>query len=342
MRNYKQMGNDKFKRVAAEGVPASDVETVEAEINKRGMDVTIGSTTASEAAEAIIKPMLAKAAKEVNVGPDYIIEPKLDGHRGIAQIESDSVVIRSRPGAIISENIPYITKQLERLPPGTVLDGELYDAAFKDRGRVQKITKRSAVHVYSPDDPAIHYVVFDILEYAGVSMRDRTLQERKIFLKKLYKADRPGNPFLVYLNPWEPASEEALQRFLNEGFEGGMVKKLSGTYNEGSRSGWEKCKPDQEIDVLCTGIFLAEPGSKYDGIAVGGITYDYYNRDDGSVYQGKCAGKMNDDLRKDLLKHSERYVGLVVELGHWGITKDGVPLHPSFRRFRDDKVANEL
>ncbi len=102
----------------------------------------------------------------------------------------------------------------------------------------------------------------------------------------------------------------------------------------GDRGGaWLKLKPDHEVEAVCTGTYEPTAGSKYDGLAVGGITFTVRHAD-GREYNGRCAG-MNDKLRMELFDEPERFVGRVVEITHKGITADGALRHPQLRRFRD-------
>jgi hypothetical protein len=53
---------------------------------------------------------------------------------------------------------------------------------------------------------------------------------------------------------------------------------------------------------------------------------------------------MDDQLRRELHEQPQRFVGLVVELIHWGVQESGALRHPNYRRFRSptDKPSPDI
>ncbi|MER7367059.1 hypothetical protein [Nonomuraea wenchangensis] len=73
-----------------------------------------------------IEPMLAKAVADFPPGRPgaWRYEPKLDGFRGLALVDSDrGVHLQSRRGARLTDTFPEIVWAVfEHIPAGTVLD----------------------------------------------------------------------------------------------------------------------------------------------------------------------------------------------------------------------------
>src|SRR5580698_5060459 len=69
--------------------------------------------------------MLCLAAPKLPEGPDWQLELKLDGYRGIGIKSNDRAQLASRNGKNFSERFPTITRALNSLPDETVVDGEI-------------------------------------------------------------------------------------------------------------------------------------------------------------------------------------------------------------------------
>ena len=278
-----------------------------------------------------VKPMLAQAVDVVPEGPLWALEGKCDGWRTLAGISTKGVWMETREGKRIS-SVPYIAEALRRLlPHDTVLDGEIVDlVGEKQWNRTQKILARHEPH--DGYEGELTYVIFDVVYAAGHDLRREPLSTRRKALEVLLQD-------VDYVNCLQLAQQfesnaEGLERFLAAGWEGVVCKRLDSTYAEGQRNrGWVKCKPFSEIDAICTGTYEATPGSKYEGRAVGGITFRVVH-EDGREYEGRAAG-MGDRLREELYRDATPYIGLVVEIGHLGIGDEGALRHPQLRRFRD-------
>ena len=82
------------------------------------------------------KPMLAYpvSSKPINYNDKVFIQPKLDGVRCVIQYDNSAVIAYSRTGKVW-KNIDHILESLVtffKKYPDVILDGELYNHAFKD------------------------------------------------------------------------------------------------------------------------------------------------------------------------------------------------------------------
>lgn len=287
-----------------------------------------------------LAPMLAQKITHVPTGEEWLIEPKYDGWRALAHL-TDGVRLETRTGNPITQ-VPYLAAALAAsAPDGTILDGEIVDLSGERQwNRTQTIlstTRAEYQHRPCAEDPALTYVLFDILALAGTDLRDRSLTARKQLLAELIQNTREAAGDVIALAPIEPASTETLEAILAAGFEGAVIKHRDSRYVSGARGGgaWYKLKPNIETEALCTGFYPAERGSKYAPLdeegqpqpwAVGGLCFRV-EHDDGRVYEGRAAG-MDDELRRAMHEHPSSFLGLVVEIAHHGIEDSGALRHP--------------
>lgn len=290
------------------------------------------------------KPMLAKPSKRLPTGTDYWMEAKYDGWRALAGV-LDRVVMWTRSGNLITQ-VPYIADAiLERFPAGTILDGEIVDLRTgRQWNRTESLlskTRGGYQHKPTPENPALTYVLFDVLQAGERDVRQLPLSERRALLVEMCAGinERDDLP-LMLIHTHEP-TEEGLNAIMDLGFEGVVCKREGSTYRCGDRaSAWVKIKPSETIDAEFTGVYDATPGSRLapyiDGVpqpwAVGGICFRV-THEDGSVYEGRAAG-MGDKLRAELWEHPEKFAGYMVEIAHWGVQDSGALRSPQVVRLR--------
>jgi ATP-dependent DNA ligase len=280
-----------------------------------------------------ITPMLASTIDIVPTGPDWVLERKLDGWRCVATSDGDGVLLHTRERKPIT-SVPYIQTALAFLPPGSKLDGEILDLhGDTEWNRTQQILSRHAEHIPGDDSPVLTYVIFDVLQLGDKDLTDLPLSTRRTVLEDVIEPHL--NATCLKLIEQHDSTPEAMDKLVREGAEGAVVKHRNGTYRVGKRAkDWCKLKPKQTIDAVITGTFPAIEGSKYDGNAVGGMTFQV-TYEDGTIVDGQCAG-MRDEVRRDLYVNPQDYIGRMIEVQHGGIsTTDSRALRfPRFKRFR--------
>ena len=112
-------------------------------------------------------------------------EAKLDGYRCLAGKDAGRVTLWSRRGTLFTPRFPEIARACEKLPPETVLDGEV--VAIDDNGRASFNLlqhHRSKRH--------LQFYAFDLPVYRGRSLLNVPLEKRRALLEEaLDKVDYP-------------------------------------------------------------------------------------------------------------------------------------------------------
>jgi DNA ligase-1 len=192
---------------------------------------------------------LERPAQELGAREDWLAEWKWDGIRGQLVRREDQCALWSRGEELIGERFPEIVLAAGRLPPGTLLDGEVLawrDAAPLPFAQLQKRIGRKAPDAKILAAAPARFLAYDLLECDGEDWRTRPLRERRAALEPLL-ANAPaalGISQPLGAASWEALAAERLKaRAL--GVEGLMLKAWSSPYGAGRQRGaWWKWKID--------------------------------------------------------------------------------------------------
>lgn len=151
----------------------------------------------------------------------WIVEPKIDGWRlqiikyPNGKIEYWGRRLEKKPNW--TRYLNYLDKYLKELPPGTILDCELYST--KGRRGIPSVIRKTG-----KAKPKIF--VFDIIFYKSKFLGKKPLKERKELLMKL----KFKPPF--YLMEFERLKnlKNNLKKALKKGYEGIILKNLNSPY----------------------------------------------------------------------------------------------------------------
>jgi len=207
------------------------------------------------------------AASSLGPAADWLAEWKWDGMRAQIVRRGGDATLWSRGEELVNEAFPEIVAAAADLPAGTVLDGELLAARGGTLLGFAALSKRSGRRRVSRkllDEIPCVFVAYDLLEHAGVDLRDRPLMERRRLLESLVAepfvtapAEGGAATARLLLSPaiaadaWESlASARAAAR--RYGVEGLMLKRRSSPYGVGRvRGDWWKWKIEPlEIDAV--------------------------------------------------------------------------------------------
>ncbi|MBC7794646.1 MAG: ATP-dependent DNA ligase [Clostridia bacterium] len=207
---------------------------------------------------------LESTVAELGAITDWQAEWKWDGIRAQLMKRDGKVHLWSRGEEVITERFPEITLAAERLPDGTVLDGEVL--AYRD-GRplvfavLQQRIGRSKLNAKVLADAPVVFMAYDLVEYGGVDIRETVLTDRRVQLESLVA----GLPEVLKASPvvtaesWEVLAEERVKA-RELAVEGLMLKRKTSPYRSGRKRGdWWKWKIDPyAVDAV---LIYAQPGS---------------------------------------------------------------------------------
>jgi bifunctional non-homologous end joining protein LigD len=211
-----------------------------------------------------IEPMYALAVQKLPQGQEWLHEVKFDGYRCLAGRESSGVTLWSRRENLFTKQFPKIGQACERLPPNTLLDGEI--VALDGSGRVSF----NLLQHHCSKAQALVFSAFDVLIYRGRSALNVPLYFRREVLHRIFE-DINVAPIGLSENI-EAAPTDMIRVAKEFGFEGIVAKRKDSVYESGKRTGaWVKYKinrgqefviggytPDNPFDALIVGYYECE------------------------------------------------------------------------------------
>lgn len=297
---------------------------------------------------------------------DYLGSRKMDGNyfRFVKDMDGTmSLQSRSRGvnGSFANklESVPHLRRFFDALPCGTCLLGELYLPENETASAVTTLiggkTER-AVKMQQDERNRLHYYVFDVWQWNGVSQLETKAAKRFSLLDTLRPYETEYVSFAQYFTGQRLLDE--LNNVLSAGGEGIVLTRKDSTPDPGKRTARKTVKVKREMaNTLDVVIMGANPPAKEyagklpeswpfweDGIPV---TRNYALRlpgslqigvtRDGEVVQIGSLGGLTDDI----MSSWQEYVGRVCEISCMEIHETGGLRHPRFLRWRNDLTAND-
>lgn len=182
---------------------------------------------------------------------DWQAEYKWDGIRGQLLVRQGEWHLWSRGEELITDKFPELEAIAQVVPDGTVLDGEIIpfkDGAILPFNDLQtRIGRKKVGKTLLAKVPCV-LRAYDLLEWQGTDLRDRTMSERRQLLETLFMDLPEGSPLqlseTIDTSSWEYLMEcRADARKI--GAEGLMLKRKNSPYQVGRKRGdWWKWKVD--------------------------------------------------------------------------------------------------
>jgi ATP-dependent DNA ligase len=191
-----------------------------------------------------VLPQLARSAKALPTGDQWVYEPKWDGFRCIAFVDGAEVYLQSRNGKPLRRYFPELT-----FPEGRyVLDGEIVLFDAEGRQDFDALGQRvhpaeSRIRMLAEATPT-RFVAFDLLADGDETLLELSQRERRARLERLVEAP-------VDLTPATTSPEDA-QPWL-QGAEGVVAKDMDCPYRPGERTGMVKIKRVRTMDAVVMG-----------------------------------------------------------------------------------------
>lgn len=254
-----------------------------------------------------VRPLLARTFESVPDDATVFVQPKLDGMRCIADIESGT--LWSRGGKVISE-LPRLESAVKALYgfQVTYLDGELY-VPGKSFSELVSLVRNGSLEV--------QYHVYDCVMSAPFSTRHGVL-ETLLLTHPLHKVST-----VKTTGQGVAALHEG---FLQRGFEGTMIRTdKEKTYRFGARSAsLLKLKNFKDDEFLCTNVKQEKHEDTLGSLEC--VTKK------GDVFHARP--KLTDEERLHLWRHPSEVVNHMVTVKYFEMTEANVPRFPVVTKIR--------
>ncbi|MGD1864682.1 MAG: ATP-dependent DNA ligase [Phormidesmis sp.] len=245
-------------------------------------------------------------------------EWKWDGIRAQLIYRAGQLFTWSRGEDLITHQFPEFEAALGVMPEGTVLDGEIvcWDGEKPlDFNFLQKRLGRKKVGKKLMAEYPVHFIAYDLLEKAGVDIREQPLQTRRAALIDVI--DTHPNEFMSYAKPLPFDSFDEVEAWRSRsreyGAEGLMLKAKDSPYLVGRKRGyWWKHKVDpMTLDAV---MIYAQAGSGKRANLFTDYTFALWTSQGTSQGTGKGEGKT-------LVPFTKAYSGLdnaeIEKLDRW-------------------------
>ncbi len=211
-----------------------------------------------------VRPMQAASAEAPFSSPEYIFEVKWDGLRCLLFRDPQKRIhLHDRGFNDITELVPEVTAAASRVPPGSVIDGELVATDQDGRPDYHRLRQRLSGGAAMRDQIPVAYLAFDALYLEEKPVLRQPVTRRR---SRLQKAVEPGGHIFVP----DHIDEDGVELFeacLERGLEGVVAKHKQSVYVPGQRSPfWLKVKAVKSDDFIVIGWTGAKP---FDALVVG-------------------------------------------------------------------------
>jgi len=282
------------------------------------------SLSVEDAKKEVFLPMLAASfdKRKDKVAYPVDVQPKLDGVRCMAFWDGDSIKLMSRGGKFW-ECCDHIIDELETvLPKGWVLDGELYlhGATFQEITKLVKKLRTESVN--------IEYHVYDVPRAGNYSGHGEWKDRKTVlndFAHRCVTADSCKSVKIVRTDfaAHEGDVYELQSEYLEEGYEGAIVRERDGEYRFGYRSNKllkVKNFMDDEYEIIgfTTGV------GRFDGCII--WICGTWNDDEWVEFKVVPQGTMEE--RQETYKNADKYIGEHLKVKYFELTDDNIPRFP--------------
>lgn len=189
---------------------------------------------------------LQAAPATLGAAADWLAEWKYDGIRGQLIRRGGCTFLWSRGEEPLDGRFPEIEAMAERLPDGTVLDGEIlaWRNGVLPFAMLQTRIGRKTISRRLLKSAPVRFVAYDVLEWGHADLRSEPLSERRARLEALAGIDGLEISPAIAAADWDTLAQARADARARS-VEGLMLKRLDSRYEGGRRSGiWWKWKID--------------------------------------------------------------------------------------------------
>jgi len=252
------------------------------------------------------------------------VQPKLDGIR--CTVENGKLFTRTRKPIL---TLPHIEKEIN-LTTQMRLDGELYNHDYKDNfEEIVHLVKRDDVH---HDHKKVQYHIYDMEEKGTFEARNDLILN-KLSRKWIHEAASIIKPVETRIAKDEAELKQIYDDFVEQGYEGAMVRNLNSPYENKRSKHLQKYK--EFVDAEFKVVDIEEGRGKLAG-SVGAFICEIKDEQGVRRFKTKPKGKLS--FLKTLFENEKLWNNRMMTVQFQGYTKKNhVPRFPVGIRFRDDK-----
>jgi ATP-dependent DNA ligase len=274
-------------------------------------------------------PMLAERFQDRGSKIKYpaFVQPKFDGTRTVAicGVKGSSPCLFSRTRKAYP-HLEHIQEVVRQLPKGLILDGELYTNEYNFQEIVGTVKKKTLTKEDAVKHGHIQLHVYDIIT------EDIPFEKRWEMLQAIFERFKDKIGTVLQLCKTEVVSnpEEVVEKhdeYVEEGYEGIMIRNAAGMYKVGGRSNdLQKLKTFMDAEYEIVGFYEGDGAEK-------GCVMWRCKTADGKVFG--CRPKGTHEERAELFKHGSEYIGKMLTVKFQELTEDGIPRFPVGIAIRD-------
>lgn len=261
----------------------------------------------------LVRPTLAQAytkmsaTQRARIGVTAMMQRKLDGHRCMIMNHEDlGMIAYTRQGKQIDTIRHILDHLIDKIPVGTIVDGELYQHGIP----LQTISSRIKRYQHGLTEKLM-FVAFDMVSDKRFIDRHNVLSTMLRGCDKKRVLVLPKFPYVSETAMWEFFYEGA-----KKGFEGVMLRLDGVGYEKGIRSkNLIKVKEQMEDDFEVVDI-----NPSVDGWAI--LTCRMQN---GLEFDTSAPGTV--EQKTDALHNKENLIGQIVNVKYACLTNAGRPFH---------------
>lgn len=261
----------------------------------------------------------SKTLKQLGLeGKEIIVQPKLDGNRCMIKVENGKVEMFTRKGDLMPVQLSHILNDIPHFERDIILDGELFsnEISFNTLNGLIKRVKASPEEIEKRKFIKFH--IYDVMIDDGYEVRSRIVKEfetKNIVVVPSFK-----------IRANEEVIQEHLERFLEEGHEGLMIRQLGMGYD--NKRSWQLLKvkvfEDEEFELI-----------GFDEDVRKGFVGAFVLRDKkGNIFRAGASGQSVEE-RTEMLNNPKRYIGKMATVCFFGRSEYGIPRFPKFKSVRE-------
>jgi len=276
----------------------------------------------------MIKPMLAHKfdEKRVNWSKNVYVQPKLDGVRCL--FTKDGAYSRAGNKFMNVEHIEKSLKKFFKDNPDIILDGELYNHELKnDFEKIISLVRKQKRITKKERAEAKKLVQFHVYDYIDDKYESYGIRMNNLVVSDIY------NKHIIYVNAKLVtnfnAAKQYHKEYLDQGYEGSIMRLGSNVYKHGRSYGLMKFKDFHDTEAIIIGYEIGKGKRK-------GTLGKFIMQDDDGVEFGCPPGKgyTYEDM-KNMLDNIKDYIGKRATFTYFQRTKAGSYRHPLFKGLRN-------